>query len=114
MVRRVGGLIRKEFAQIVRDRPLVVILLWAFTAAIYSAGHGRATETMHVATAIYDLSQSAESREFISHLQPPYFKTVAYLDRESDIGAWLDRVDLGGVEGDVRRPLVAAGGLVAT
>ena len=28
------GLIRKEFAQIVRDRPLVIILLWAFTAAI--------------------------------------------------------------------------------
>jgi ABC-2 type transport system permease protein len=91
MVRRVAGLIRKEFAQIARDRPLVVILLWAFTAAIYSAGHGRATETMHVATAVYDLSQSPESREFISHLQPPYFKIVAYLQHESEIAGWLDR-----------------------
>jgi ABC-2 type transport system permease protein len=90
MVRRVAGLIRKELAQIARDRPLVVILLWAFTAAIYSAGHGRATETMHVATAVYDLSQSPESRELISHLQPPYFKTVAYLHHEAEIGAWLD------------------------
>ena len=91
MVRRVAGLIRKELAQVARDRPLMVILLWAFTAAIYSAGHGRATETMHVATAVYDLSQSPESRELISHLQPPYFKTVAYLHHESEIPAWLDR-----------------------
>jgi ABC-2 type transport system permease protein len=91
MHRRVAGLIRKEFAQIVRDRPLVIILLWAFTAAIYSAGQGRATETMNVATAIYDLSQGPASREFVSRLQPPYFKTVAYLHDESDITSWLDR-----------------------
>jgi ABC-2 type transport system permease protein len=90
MRRRLVGLIRKELAQIVRDLPLVTILVWAFTAAIYSAGQGRATETMNVATAIYDLSQSPASREYLSHLQPPYFRTVAYLHRESDVTAWLD------------------------
>lgn len=90
MRRRLVGLIRKELAQIVRDLPLVTILVWAFTAAIYSAGQGRATETMNVATAIYDLSQSPASREYVSHLQPPYFRTVAYLHRESDVTAWLD------------------------
>ena len=91
MRRRMIGLIRKEFAQIVRDRPLVIILLWAFTAAIYSAGQGRATETMNLATAVYDLSRGPASREFVSHLQPPYFKTVAYLDHEADVATWLDR-----------------------
>ena len=91
MGRRIAGLIRKEFAQIVRDRPLMVILLWAFTAAIYSAGQGRATETMNVATAVYDLSSGPASREFVSHLQPPYFKIVAFLQQESDITTWLDR-----------------------
>ena len=90
MRRRIIGLIRKELAQIVRDLPLVTILLWAFTAAIYTAGQGRATETMNVATAVYDLSQSPASREYLSHLQLPYFKTVAYLHRESDVTAWLD------------------------
>ena len=90
MRRRIAGLIRKEFAQIVRDRPLMIILLWAFTAAIYSAGQGRATETMNVATAVYDLSRGPASREFVSHLQPPYFKIVASLQQESDITAWLD------------------------
>jgi ABC-2 type transport system permease protein len=86
-----AGLVRKEFAQIARDRPLAIILLWTFTAAIYSAGNGRATETMNVATAVYDLSQGPASREFLSHLQPPYFKIVAHMRHESDIETWLDR-----------------------
>lgn len=81
---------RKELAQIGRDVPLVIILVWAFTAAIYAAGRGRATETADVATAVYDLSRGPASREFLSHLQRPYFKTVASLQRESEITAWLD------------------------
>jgi ABC-2 type transport system permease protein len=90
MRRRLLGLIRKEFAQIVRDVPLMVILVWAFTAAIYSAGRGRSTDVTDVATAVYDLSRSPASREFLSHLQRPYFKMVAYLTGESEIAGWLD------------------------
>jgi ABC-2 type transport system permease protein len=90
MLRRLTGLIRKEFAQIFRDRALVFILLWAFTAAIYTSGHGHAMEVSNVATAVYDMSHSAASREFLSHLQAPYFRFVAYLDREEDITKWLD------------------------
>jgi ABC-2 type transport system permease protein len=90
MLRRLLGLIRKEFTQIFRDRALVFILVWAFTAAIYTSGHGRAMEVTNVATAVYDMSHSAASREFLSHLQAPYFKFVAFLDREEDITKWLD------------------------
>jgi ABC-2 type transport system permease protein len=90
MVRRVLGLVRKEFIQIFRDRALVSILIWAFTAAIYTSGHGRAMEVTNVATAVYDMSRSPASREFLSHLQPPYFKFVSFLDREEDITRWLD------------------------
>jgi ABC-2 type transport system permease protein len=90
MVRRILGLVRKEFAQIFRDRALVSILIWAFTAAIYTSGHGRAMEVTNVATAVYDMSRSPASREFLSHLQPPYFKFVTFLDREEDIARWLD------------------------
>jgi ABC-2 type transport system permease protein len=46
----------------------VLILLWAFTAAIYTSGHGRAMEVTNVPTAVYDLSRSPASREFLSHL----------------------------------------------
>jgi ABC-2 type transport system permease protein len=90
MLRRLGGLIRKEFAQIFRDRALVVILLWAFTAAIYTSGRAHSSDVTNVPTAVYDLSRSEASREFLSHLQRPYFKTVAYLNNESDITKWLD------------------------
>jgi ABC-2 type transport system permease protein len=85
MRRRFIGLVRKEFAQIVRDPPLMIILLWAFTAAVYAAGTGRTMESTDVATAVYDLSRGPASREFLSHLQRPYFKTVAYLTREADV-----------------------------
>jgi len=90
MRRRLFGLIRKEFAQIFRDRGLVFILVWAFTAAVYTSGRGRSTEVTNIPTAILDLSRGPASREFLSHLQPPYFKTVAYLSQESDITRWLD------------------------
>ena len=85
MRRRFMGLVRKEFAQILRDPPLMIILVWAFTAAVYAAGTGRTMESTDVATAVYDLSRGPASREFLSHLQRPYFKTVAYLTRESQI-----------------------------
>ncbi len=90
MLRRLIGLVRKEFAQILRDRILVLILIWAFTAAIYTAGHGNAMDVTKVPTAVYDLSQSPASREFLSHIQLPYFKMVGYLDREEQIAQWLD------------------------
>jgi ABC-2 type transport system permease protein len=88
---RLLSLIRKEFAQIFRDRALVIILLWAFTAAVYTSGSGRSTEVTNVPTAVFDLSRSPASREFLSHLQQPYFKTVGYLSQESEIAEWLDR-----------------------
>ncbi len=90
MLRRILGLIRKEFLQILRDRALIFILIWAFTAAIYTSGHGRAMEVTNVPTAVYDLSRGPASREFLSHLQLPYFKIVAYLESERDILKWLD------------------------
>ena len=90
MRRRLTGLIRKEFIQISRDHALVVILIWAFTAAIYTSGHGHAMEITNVPTVVYDLSGGPASREFLSHLQHPYFKTVAYIDQEEDITKWLD------------------------
>ena len=87
MRRRLTGLVRKEFAHIFRDPPLIFILIWAFTAAVYAAGTGRAMESTEVATAVYDLSRGPASREFLSHLQRPYFKPVAYLTRDSDVEA---------------------------
>lgn len=91
MLRRIRALVRKEFAQIWRDRALLFILLWAFTGAIYTAGRGVSLESRNTATVIYDLSRSPASRDFISHFQPPYFRILAYLNREEEITEWLDQ-----------------------
>ncbi|MBI2815855.1 MAG: ABC transporter permease [Acidobacteria bacterium] len=90
MLRRLFGLVRKEFAQILRDRILVAILIWAFTVAIYTAGHSNAMDVINVPTAVLDFSRSPASREFLSHLQPPYFKMVGYFDRDEQIAEWMD------------------------
>src|SRR5512134_1117602 len=90
MLRRLLGLIRKEFIQIFRDRALVLILIWAFTAAIYTGGHGRSMEVTRLPTAVYDLSRSPASREFLSHIRDPYFNFVAFLNREEEISKSLD------------------------
>lgn len=90
MLRRLIGLTRKEFAQIFRDRALVVILIWAFTAAIFTGGHGRSMEVTQLPTAVYDLSRSPASRELLSHIRDPYFNVVAVLSREEEISTSLD------------------------
>ena len=90
MLRRIAGLVRKEFAQMGRDVPLLVILVWAFTFAVYTAGQGRTGETSEIATAVYDLSRTPASREFLSHLQRPYFKVIASLTREEEVTRYLE------------------------
>jgi ABC-2 type transport system permease protein len=87
---RVSSLILKEFSQILRDRALLFILVWAFTGAIYIAGHGMSMEVKKFPTVIYDLSKSPASRELVSRFQLPYFKVLSYLSHEKEITEWLD------------------------
>src|SRR4029453_15949404 len=56
----------------------------------YLAGPGGVTETRRVATAGCDLSRGAARRELLTHLQPPFFRTDAYLTRQADIEVWLN------------------------
>ncbi|GER92896.1 ABC transporter permease [hot springs metagenome] len=90
MMRRLLSLIQKEFAQILRDRALLFILAWAFTGAIYTAGHGMSMEVKMFPTIIFDMSKGTASRELISRVQMPYFKVLSYIQREEEITEWLD------------------------
>ncbi len=90
MWERVLALIGKEFAQLRRDKALLLILIWAFTGAIYTAGHGMSMEVKNYPTVIYDLSKSPASRNLITRFRPPYFKILSYLTREKEITEWLD------------------------
>jgi ABC-2 type transport system permease protein len=84
------ALMNKEFTELFRDVALLFILLWAFTGAIFTAGHGISLEVYNYPTIIYDLSKSYESRELISRFQKPYFKILDYVKNENELIYYLD------------------------
>ena len=91
MRRRLAALIRKEFSQLFRDVPMLLILGWAFTGAVYTSGHGIATELYRYPIVVLDLSQSPASRELLSRFRAPYFKLVGQAWSDREVVTRLDR-----------------------
>ena len=91
MRRRLVAMVRKEFSQLFRDVPMLLILTWAFTGGIYTGGHGGGTELSKYPIVVYDLSQSPASRELVSRFRAPYFKLVGYARSDAEVVTVLDR-----------------------
>ncbi len=91
MASRLAAMIRKEFSQLFRDVPILLILLWAFTGAVFTGGHGISSEIRDYPIVVLDLSRSMASRELASRFRAPYFKIVKYLDSEPELVTVLDR-----------------------
>lgn len=91
MQRRLAALIRKEFSQLFRDVPMLLILGWAFTGAVYTGGHGRSTELYRYPIVVFDLSQSPGSRDLVSRFREPYFKVVGRAWSDREVVTRLDR-----------------------
>lgn len=87
---RLWVLIGKEFRQLFRDIPIMLIMIWAFTGAIYVAGHAIDLGINQYPIAIYDMDKSDSSRELISLLRPPYFKIVTNLESDQQVTPFLD------------------------
>jgi len=90
MWRRMVAMIRKEFQQLLHDWPILFILMWAFSGAIYVAGHAVRIEVNNYPTVILDLSRSVQSRELVSLIRAPYFKIVAYARNDDEVVQFLD------------------------
>ncbi len=90
MPSRLAAMVRKEWSQLFRDVPILLILLWAFTGAVFTGGHGVSSEIRDYPIVVLDLSRSPASRELVSRFRAPYFKTVKYLDSERELIAMLD------------------------
>ena len=90
MWRRLGAMVRKEFQQLLHDWPILFILMWAFSGAIYVAGHAVRIEVNNYPTVILDLSRSVQSRELISLIRAPYFKIVDYASNDDEVVRYLD------------------------
>ena len=67
----------RSSARLAGDVPILFILLWGFTGAVFIAGRAISMDLNNYPVAVLDLSRSTESRELIARLRPPYFKVVA-------------------------------------
>ncbi len=87
---RLAAMIRKETSQLVRDVPILLFVVWAFTGAVYTGGHGISTEIHNYPLVVLDLSRSPESRELISRFRGPYFKVVTYAGSDAELVSLID------------------------
>jgi ABC-2 type transport system permease protein len=90
MPSRLAAMIRKEWSQLFRDVPILLILLWSFTGAVFTGGHGISSEIRDYPIVVLDLSRSPASRELVSRFRAPYFRIVTYLAGERELIAALD------------------------
>ena len=83
-----GGWKRSLFG----DIPLMALIIFAFSVAIYSTAKGVKAEVANASVGIIDADHSALSRRLRDGIQAPYFKTPVDIDR-MDAKAALDRGD---------------------
>lgn len=81
----------KELRSLWADKALLVLIVWAFTGAIYSAAKGVSQELRNAPVAVVDEDRSPLSQRLIGALAPPYFmppQPIAFadMDRAMDQG----------------------------
>lgn len=82
----------KELRSLFGDIPLMALIIFAFSVAIYSTAKGVKAEVANASVGIIDADHSALSRRLRDGIQAPYFKTPVDIDR-MDAQAALDRGD---------------------
>ncbi len=90
MWQRIGAMVRKEFRQLFSDLPILFILLWGFSGAIFIAGRVISMDLNNYPVVVLDLSRSELSRELIQRLRPPYFRVVEFAASDAQLVAALD------------------------
>lgn len=97
-MRRLSTLIKKEFIQFFRYRPLVILVVWTIAIEIALCAYAITYDVTHLSLAVQDLDGSFESRELISRFtQTEYFDVKYHVRRREEIESLLDmgRADLG-------------------
>lgn len=83
-------LIKKELLHIIRDRGLVIFILYAFTFDIYISAKGFNLIPEMVSVSVQDEDKSHESRELIDRIQPPAFRKPDLIDDRREIDRLLN------------------------
>ncbi|MGQ0595982.1 ABC transporter permease [Aquabacterium sp.] len=72
--RNVSRLANKELRSLFGDVPLMALIIFAFTVAIYTTAKGVKAEVANASVGIIDSDNSALSRRLRDAIRPPYFK----------------------------------------
>jgi ABC-2 type transport system permease protein len=94
-LRKVWAITLKEMRQISRDRLTLLILLFVPGFFLLLYGHALNFDIRDIRLAVKDQDRSTESRELVAAFtQSGYFDLVAYVDRDEEIVALIDRNDV--------------------
>ncbi|WP_298267696.1 ABC transporter permease [Geobacter sp.] len=92
MFERLKTMLIKEAIQILRDPKMRFIILVVPAVQITIFGYAVNTDVKHIATAVYDLDNSATSRDLVARLERSgYFDIVRRVGREDEVRDLLDR-----------------------
>jgi ABC-2 type transport system permease protein len=95
----IGNLGVKELRSLARDPIMLVLIVWAFTVAIYTAASALPETLSNAAIGIVDEDHSALSTRLVSAFYPPYFNpptmiTPAEMDSRLDDGSITFALDI--------------------
>ncbi len=92
MFERIKPMLVKEFIQLFRDPKMRGVLFVMPIVQVLVFGYAVTTDVNHVATAVYDLDNSAASRALIARfIKSGYFDLVEYVGDDDRMRALLDR-----------------------
>ncbi len=92
------AVVKRETISIIRDRRLLALVLLFPLMLLIIYGYGVTFDINHVATAVYDQSQSPQSRELIEkYAASPYFEIIEFCQSRSRIDELMisDEIVLG-------------------
>lgn len=91
-IRKILFLIRKEFIQVFRDKPMLAIIFVMPIVQLVILGYAVSTDIKNIATVVCDMDRSATSREVIRRFENnQYFTLEYYVTDQQAITDYLDR-----------------------
>jgi ABC-2 type transport system permease protein len=87
-------LFKKELMHILRDRGLVIFIIYAFSIDIALAAKGFQLIPQNISIAVMDESRSPESRELISMLQVPAFRRPLMVENKRELDRMIENSEV--------------------
>lgn len=89
---RLKALIRKEFIQFFRNKPLLILVVWTIALEIAICAYAISYDVKGLSMAVYDLDRSREARDLVDKFENSgYFRLKGFVNEGKDIGGLMDR-----------------------